>query len=79
MSGNVHHNMTQSSRLLPAGLFPKVLEWGTCLGRPAIYEALRSKQGQGENWQTHCESKVISTKIGREDGDRRKRNFRFSV
>lgn len=52
---------------------------GACLERPPIYEALRSKQGQGGNWQTHCESKVISTKIGREDRARRKANLGFSV
>lgn len=82
--GHVYHHVTQSSRLLPAELFPNVLAvvvggCSTCPERPPIYGALRSKQGQRENWQTHCESKVISTKIGREDGDRRKGNFRFSV
>lgn len=51
----------------------------TCLEKPPIYGALRSKQGQKENWLTHCDSKVTSTKIGREHGDHRKWNFRFSV
>lgn len=80
LSRTVHHNVIQSSRMLLARLSPKLLEGGgVCLERPPIYEALRSKQGQGENWQTHCESKVISTKIGREDRDRRKGNFGFNV
>lgn len=37
------------------------------------------KTRSGEKLADYCESKVISTKIGREDRDRRKGNFRFSV
>lgn len=51
----------------------------TGLKRPPIYGALKSKQGQKEYWLTHCESKLILTEIGREHGDHRKWNFRFSV
>lgn len=76
LSGAVYHNMTQSSRLLPAGLLPTGLEGGAlqCLKRPPIYGGKIKTISEG-NWMTPCESKLISTKIGRGEGESQKREF----